>query len=201
MVTFRSQDESVIVLIGAHEYLISRARLGKYLELEQYYLVKNVRTYLYAAGIKITTNDSGIELLLAYTKIVLLNRLPEGIPILDVKSGPTTGNEVPWQYEGRKAFSYIHLIASTYGWSRKEILNLRVEEFFALAQEILVDVQLKSEEVHRLSKMSYKYDQTAKTLSLVKLERPIWMKPKLAPIIMKPVPKQFAPVGNIVNLA
>jgi len=198
VVTFKSQDESVIVLIGGHEHLIVRARLGKYLELEQYWLAKNVRVYLHAAGITITTDDSGIELLAAYAKIILLNRLPEGIPIIDVKSRPTSSDNIPWHYDGRKAFSYIHLIASTYGWSRKEILNLRVEEFFALAQEILTDAQLKSEEAHRLSKMSYKYDKTAKTLTLVKLDRPVWMSPKPAPIIMKPVPKQFAPVGNVV---
>lgn len=198
MVVFKSQDESVIVLIGGREYLIIRARLGKYLELEQYWLSKNVKTYLHTAGVPIKPNDSGIEILVAFTKIVLLNRLPKGIPLIDVKSRPTTGPNIPWHYDGRKAFSYIHLIACTYGWSRKEILNLRVEAFFAYAQEILTDAQLSDERQHRLSKMSYKYDKTAKTLTLVKLERPIWMTPNPTPIKMKPVPKQLVPVGNVV---
>jgi hypothetical protein len=197
-VVFKSQDESVIVLIGGHEHLIVRARLGKYLELEQYWLAKNVKAYLHAVGITITPDDSGIELLVAFTKVVLLNRLPVGIPIIDVKSHPTTGADIPWHYDGRKPFSYIHLIASTYGWSREEILNLRVEEFFAYAQEILVDAQLADERQHRLSKMSYNYDKTAKTLTLIKLDRPIWMTPNPAPIKMKPVPKQLMPVGNVV---
>jgi hypothetical protein len=194
---FRSQDESVLVLIGGREYLVARARLGKYLELEQYWLTKNVRTYLNAAGVTTTSKDSGVELLVAFAKIVLLNRLPEGVPILDVKTPPTSS--IPWHYKGRKAFSYIHLIASAYGWSRSEILNLRVEEFFAYAQEILADKQLNSEELHRLSKMSYKYEKTTKSLTLVRLERPLWMMPDPKPIKRKPVPAQLAPVGNVVN--
>ena len=196
-VVFKAQDESVIVLIGAREHLISRARLGKYLELEQYWIARHVRKYLHAAGVITDLTDSGVELLLAFTKIVLLNRLPEGIPIIDVKTRPTK-DSIPWHYDGRKAFAYIHLIASTYGWSRKEILNLRVEEFFAYAQEILVDAQLTDERQHRLSKMSYKYDKTAQTLTLIKLDRPLWMTPDPTPIKMKPVPKQLAPVGNVV---
>lgn len=199
---FRSQDESVIILIGGREYLVARARLGKYLELEQYWIVKDVRTYLHTAGVTTTPKDSGVELLVAFAKIVLLNQLPTGIPIIDVKARPSpVGDGIPWHYEGRKAFSYIHIIASTYGWSRKEILNLRVEEFFAYAQEILADKQIKSEEAHRLSKMSYKYEKSTKSLSLIRLERPLWMTPNPKPIKMKPVPAQLAPVGNVVNLA
>ncbi len=197
-VLFKPQDESVIVLIGEREYLVAHARLGQYLELEQYWLTKNVRMYLRTVGITTNAKDSGIELLVAFAKIILLNRLPEGIPIIDVKPLRNQKDSIPWHYDGRKAFSYIHLIASTYGWSRKEILNLQVPEFFAYAQEILADAQLKSEEAHRLSKMSYKYDRTAKTLSLVKLDRPLWMTPNPTPIKIKPVPKQLVPVGNVV---
>ncbi len=197
-VLFNSQDESVTVLVGEHEYFISRARLGMYLELEQHWLSKDVEGYLRVVGIVVAPDNSGIELLVAFTKIVLLNKIPEGIPIIDVRSRPVKTTDIPWQYEGRKAFSYIHLVASTYGWSREEILNLRIEEFFALAQEILTDAQLNSEELHRLSKMSYKYDKTAKTLTLIKLERPVWMTPNPVPLKMKPVPKQLLPVGNVV---
>ncbi len=199
---FQSQDESVMVLIGGREYLVARARLGKYLELEQYWFAKKVREYLHVAGVTTASQDSGVDLIAAFAKIVLLNRLPEGIPLIDIKSTPVSVERgIPWHYEGRKAFSYIHIIASTYGWSRAEILNLRVEEFFAYAQEILVDKQIQSEAAHRLSKMSYKYDKTSKTLTLIPLERPIWMTPDPRPIKVKPVPVQLAPVGNVVNLA
>ena len=198
-VLFRSQDESVIILVDGREHLVVRARLGKYLELEQHWFAKNVRPYLHTAGVTTTSKDSGVELLVAFAKIVLLNRLPEGIPIIDVKSRPHK-DSIPWHYEGRKAFSYIHLIAGTYGWSREEILSLRVEEFFAYAQEILVDKQIRTEEAHRLSKMSYKYEKATKSLSLIRLERPSWMTPNPKPLKMKPVPVQLAPVGNVVNL-
>ena len=199
MVTFKAQDETVIVLIGDREYLVARGRLGEYLELEQYYFVKNIRAYLRTAGVDTKEDDLGVEIIVAYAKIVLLNIIPVGIPLVDIIP-QSSKDTILWHYDGRKAFAYIHLVASAYGWSREEILNLRVEEFFAYAQEILVDKQIEREIQHRLSKMSYEYDKTTHTLILRPMERPVWMLPIPKDLSTKIVPESMRPQGNIVTL-
>lgn len=108
----------------------------------------------------------------------------------------------PWSYSGRIWFLYSNIIAKAYGWSEKQIANLRVEDALAYIQEILTDEQLEREFVHSLSELSYEYQKETKKSKYRPLQRPYWMQPDITKVEekkMPKVPKHLIPVGLIEN--
>jgi len=105
----------------------------------------------------------------------------------------------PWHYEGRTWHAYSHTIAKTYGWTLKEISQLKVEEALAKIQEILTDEQLEREFVYGLSEIAYPYNKNTKKSEFVPLPRPHWMRPKARPIPRFKIPVSMMPVGNVIS--
>ena len=104
----------------------------------------------------------------------------------------------PWHYEGRTWHAYSHILAKAYGWTLKEISQLKVEDALAKIQEILVDEQLEREFVHGLSEIAYPYDKNTKKSTYKPLPRPHWMRPAAKPIQRFKIPKSMMPMGNVV---
>ena len=163
-----AQDKSVKVTVDGHVIEILRARLGKYLALEQLERAKDIRGYLNECGV--STDGAGIELLEAYVILTSFNKPTVILPFMKAHQGPDVKKPEFWDYEERWAVSWIHLVASSYHWSRAEILDLDVDEFFHYIQEILIDRQFNKEWEYGLTSIAYPEGK------FKPLERPIWMK-------------------------
>ena len=117
------------------------------------------------------------------------------LPLLE-PSGKESEPE-PWDYEGRTWHSYSHIIAKAYGWTLKEISQLKVGDALAKIQEILTDEQLELEFHHHLSEISWQYDKNTKKSVYQPLDRPHWMRPKAKPIPRFKIPVSMMPMGNV----
>jgi len=198
MFVFRNTDEELTVTLDGHDHVVRRARLGLYLELEQYERKHAVVGYLQAYGLP--TNVSGVEGLRAYIALKKLNRPKIQIPLLLAKANAKT-KDANWNYEDRWTISYIHIVASAYHWSRADILNLNVDEFYCYVQEILTDTQMDREWVYSLSEIAYPFDSASKTRKFKPLERPSWMMlnaTRWEPEMVR-MPKAMLPMGLILN--
>ena len=80
----------------------------------------------------------------------------------------------PWDYEARTVYSWIHLLAKTYGWTIEYISELDVDDAFALIQETSLEDQFEKEWQWGLSEISYESDGHGKS-KLRPLPRPDWM--------------------------
>jgi len=198
MFIFRNIDEELTITLDGHEHTTARARLGLYLELEQYKKKLDVVGYLQACGLP--TKVSGVEGLRAYIALKKLNRPKVQIPLLLAKID-AKAKEVDWNYEDRWTISYIHIVASAYHWSRADILNLNVDEFYCYVQEILTDIQMDREWIYSLSEIAYPFDSASKTRRFKPLERPSWMMLNLANWSPEKtrMPKGMLPAGLVLG--
>jgi hypothetical protein len=187
-------DPIARVILGGHEYQIARAHLGKHLVLEQLRKAKDVVGYLQA--LELPTTCSGLESLSAYVALCQLNRPKVQYPMF--KFAPDNKRDDPWEYPNRWVLSWINLVASAYHWSRAEIFELDVDEFYGYVQEILVDQQLAREFQYSLSEMAFPYDEAAKARIFKPLKRPVWMQMSSEPKKQR-IPKQFLPIGLVVG--
>jgi hypothetical protein len=133
----------------------------------------------------------------AFLKLQNLNRLRFLPPFLrpDKEAGPDSKTP-PWDYEGRELYIWIHTLASTYGWSREEILGLVPEEAVIYVQEIMLDDQFKREWEYGLSGQGMIYSSRTRTSHFRPLLRPSWMV-KREPTVVK-MPKSLLPMGNVI---
>ena len=122
-------------------------------------------------------------------------KLPSNIPLL--KSLARDSAKVPWDHKERPFIMWIHIIASTYGWSLTEIRSLWPEEAAIYVQEILLDEQLDREWDHMLSPVAHSADKSGKDV-YKRLQRPSWMapRPRKQKLLRKTLPQ-----GHIINIS
>jgi len=120
------------------------------------------------------------------------------IPLL--KSNKQKEEKSAWDYEGRGYAMYVHIIASTYGWTQRQIDNLDIDVALALVQEIITDEQLDREFLWSMSDKNYVYNSQTKTSKANPLERPFFMKVEVQAPKKMMIPKSLMPVG-VVNYA
>lgn len=135
----------------------------------------------------------------AYTEITNVNQVKR-IPI--VQPSHESGRPVPWDYEGRTWFWWIHILSKNYGWSIAQVEELDIDEATALLQEILVEEQLRKEWEWSLTEIAYPYNSTTKKSVFHPLDRPAWMRG----VAGVPLPaqkvrfhKHMIPVGRIIG--
>jgi len=115
------------------------------------------------------------------------------IPLL--KPNKQKNEKAVWDYQGRGYAMYIHIIASTYGWTQKYIDNLDVDVALALVQEIITDEQLDREFLWSMSDKNYIYNYQTKTGKANPLERPYFMQVEVLAPKKIMIPKSMMPVG------
>ena len=202
---------SIRVTIDGREVEIRRARLGHFLDLERH-------SSAFYEAVKKRDSGAAVSALLAYLKEALpeeidlsslpwfeitnlflyigsLNMLPSNIPLL--KSLARDSAKVPWDHKERPFIMWIHIIASTYGWSLTEIRSLWPEEAAIYVQEILLDEQLDREWDHMLSPVAHSADKSGKDV-YKRLQRPSWMapRPRKQKLLRKTLPQ-----GHIINIS
>ena len=207
-------DQSVEVVIGRRRVRVERARLGLHLRLaHQAEAVESclaardaagaalaMRTYLAMAGLD-PGAGTGPELAIAYRWLVAANRLQLALPFMrdEQPAGPAgIGMPPAYDYEGRVHAWWVHKIASRYGWSRDQILNLWPEEAACYLQEVLVAEFDEADERRSLSELAYHYDEHTRTSSFRPVPRPAWMVGER--LRRGSVPRVMLPTGNVVDL-
>ena len=206
MILFANRDERTSVVLGGHEIEVIRARLGKYLVLSQLRRKRDVRGYLAECGVSAT--DHGLDCLRAYLFLIKFNEVRIAFPFLQPDTTTDPNKEVlpePWEYDNRWIASWIHHVASHYGWSLPDILNLVVEDFFALLQEIMLENQIEREWGYSLSELAYPYNEASKMREFKPLKRPSWMRKDLQPNPryknQAPLPEGLMPMGASVDIS
>jgi hypothetical protein len=116
------------------------------------------------------------------------------IPLL--KPNKQKEEKAPWDYEGRGYAMYVHLIASTYGWTQDKINRLNVDTALALIQEILTDEQLDREFLWSMSDKNVIYNAKNNTSKANPLERPYFMKVEVQEPKKIKILKSLMPVGS-----
>jgi hypothetical protein len=211
-------DRSVTISLGGQEYEIFRARLGKYL------LIQEAAANLQKAGEAAAEGGGGkaiilallayldvyipdltqaqlstyswIEIFSAMAEISLLNNIEIDFAILKYQTD--SGLPAPWEYPERMRHSWIHILAYAYKWSKEQIENIWPEEAFAYLQEIIAHEQQDREFVHSLSEIAYQYDSGSKKSRYKPLQRPAWMVVRDPKSMIVKLPLALVPVGEIV---
>lgn len=109
--------------------------------------------------------------------------------------------EEPWSYSERTWPLYVHTLAQAYGWTLKEISQLRVGIALGMIQEIMTDKQLEREFYYGLSEVAYPYNKNTNQSNFKPLDRPYWMRPTLDPKKDVPrfsIPKSMLPDGVVI---
>ena len=141
-----------------------------------------------------------LDVVEVYNKILQANLPTKDFPILQAKE---KGKPLPWEYSGRSWYFWLHLFASSYGWSTGQIGNLDIDTAIALFQEIETDSQLEKEWQWGLSEVSYSYDKATKRSRFNSLPRPSWMRPAVGapkPVKTERMPANAVPMGVVINL-
>lgn len=202
-------QKRVIALAGSEQTIV-RSRLGVHVQLERLsaHISRNLMTgrpreaaasikeYLTLAGVAISEQATGSELLLVYHQLQKLNTVQCLAAFMMAKAAPS--KPVPYDYPGRPWVLWIHKFASRYGWTPDEVWNLWPEEAAWYMQEILVSEYDEADARRALSSVTYKYNKSTKRYSWRPLPRPAWMVRDEA----KPrrVRKDMLPVGKIIKL-
>lgn len=116
------------------------------------------------------------EVLDAYYLVSLENAVRLDLSIIHA-SKKEHENQLPdvWEYDERLWYSWVHLLAKSYGWNIEYISELDVDDAFALLQEISLNEQFDKEWQYGLSENAYEYDKASKKSKLRPLPRPSWM--------------------------
>jgi hypothetical protein len=212
-------DRSVVISLGECEWTITRARLGGFLRLQKLRESLQDAVRLGDNGaitdgmfqlIKVAIPDltpkefynvPWYSAFAAYTQVEALNILPRATEFSIIQFGGGSGKPVPWDHTERSIIVWIHLIASSYGWSKEEIENLWPEEAVAFVQEIIADEQRDREFIHSLSTVAYKYQKSSKKSKYEPLKKPAWMQfrqPGQKKHLITKVHKKLLPVGNVI---
>lgn len=202
----------MILNVAGQEIDIQRARLKKWLHLEQLRrerlvaaeggntdeVARLVCCYLSAAiGLEESTFQA-----LPWFEIVKLISDVEHLHLIRIKFpilSPSKDKEekVEWDYPERNWYSWLHLLAAQYGWTENVIAELDVETGVALIQEVQADQQLKREWEWARSEIAYDY----KSGRLKPLDRPEWMRPAAKEVKKVKMALSMLPMGNVVDLS
>jgi len=150
---------SARVVLGGLEYEVKRGRLLKHFVLQAIALRPEPdRVVEYVAEASELTRvrvecASFSEVLSAYQTLTELNRLHGVFPFMS-----HSHRRGPLDYEGRSLSTIVHLIASSYGWTRDQIFNLIPEEAFFYVLEILLERHEERDFQYNLSQVGYGRD-------------------------------------------
>lgn len=114
--------------------------------------------------------------------------------------------EPVWEYKQRTWYTWLHELASAYGWNIEYISELDVDDASALLQEIFINDQLDKEFQWMLSEIAYPYNEASKRGEFKPLPRPVWMREEVRYIKEHQkmpsvkIRKDHLPIGNIVKL-
>lgn len=209
--------ETVKVALAGREHVVARARLGPYLRLQAAQeridhgveaqdtgaIADGLYEYLSTAMPDLPRDDfetaTWLEVMTAFRAIDALNHIPEKTKYSILRRiEDRRGRSVPWQYVGRSATYWIHIIASAYHWPLSEIENLWPEQAVAFIQEIMVDDQLDREFEHSLSQVAYTYDKSAKKSRYVPLTRPVFMVEGTGKFKKVKLHRKLLPQGSVI---
>lgn len=139
---------------------------------------------------------SWINLVKAFYLSLRLTQCQFTLPIFEPTKNKT--NPDAWEYENRVWYAYVHLLASSYGWTVEYISNLKLQNALSAIQEILIDKQLEDEFQWTMSERSSYYDSHTKTAKANPLPRPHWMHKHIDPkkdARTTQVPTSMLPMG------
>lgn len=174
---FSDSPKVTTIVLNGHEIVVPRARLGKHLLLEQIAredpTPQTIREYLRLC--EVSEEAPGIEMLTAYLQLREMNQMTADIPL--IKENASDQKKNAWDYPQRFAAVWMHTLASAYGWSREDILDLDIDEALCYLQEILVEDYFAKEFDNSLSPNSFKHDGKGKA-EYVPITKPFWMTPK-----------------------
>ncbi len=212
-------DRSLTISLGGQEYEIHRARLGKYLLLQEAAaemrkageaaakggggkaVAKAITAYFDVCLPDLTqaqlSTCSWVDIFSVMLEIIALNEIEVDFAIIKFPE-TSSGLPVPWGYPERMRHYWIHILAYAYKWSKKEIENIWPEEAYAYLQEITAQDQHEKEFVHSLSEVAYQYDQATKRSKYKPLARPAWMVLRDPKSIITRLPKMLMPMGEVV---
>lgn len=133
----------------------------------------------------------------AFAEIVNVNALNFEIPLLLNKSKDDT--KVPWDYDGRNWYFWLHSIAKEFGWTIEYIAEMNIEDGVKILQEILVNEQMQKEWSWALSEKSVQ--KVGNDYKFKELPRPDWMRYSTKPIhrTVIQIPEHLMPMGNIIR--
>jgi hypothetical protein len=142
------RDSSTLAL-GGKDYKVDRARLRRWLQLEDIRekiaraadrrdragFIASIYSYL-SVALSVQIDFASLpwyEIVEAYAEVVALHQ-----PMFDFPFLHTAGrvNEVSWDYEGRTWYAWSHMLAKEYGWSLDYIAELEIDDAIAHLQEI-----------------------------------------------------------------
>lgn len=109
--------------------------------------------------------------------------------------------KIPWDYEGRTWYVWLHLLANNYGYSIEYIADMDIDDAIGLSQESLVEDQMDREKQWVMAEIAYSYDKDTKKTKFHPLTRPDWMADEVVAKEVKvlKIPKSFMPVGNVIG--
>lgn len=206
---------TVRVSLGGREYPLSRARLGRFLDLQRQRSVlaeavkrsdtgaiaEAVIGYLQTGLASVDLNFGFYasrpwsELLAGFRAVEECNRIPKADEFALMRDRPRgKPQRDPLDHHHRTAKVWFHRLASAYHWTVEEISNLWPEDAIGFLQEILIEHQLEREFQHSLSTIAYPLDKRNKG-KYKPLQRPAWMiqaamdqAPEKGPIARKVLP-------------
>jgi hypothetical protein len=153
-----------------------------------------VENYVSAAACAEWKVTSWFEAIENFEKAVLTNLPTHEFALLRIK---IKNEKLPWEYEGRTWYYWLHIFSSSYGWDENRISHLDIDTAIGLLQEILISEQLDHEWQWGLTEIAYPYNETTKKSHFRPLPRPDWMK-KIMPKVTK-IRKDFLPLGVIIG--
>lgn len=198
-----------IVLNGEKVY-VKRARLGLHLQLARiaekfdesvtaYSKSKIIENYLSRCKLDIS-EASAIEMVEAFIVLRHLNLWQMDVPWLRIiPDNVLATGQPPYHYDQRWWATWIHEIASRYGWERDTILDLWPEEAAIYLQEIQVSQYFETENQRALSEVSYEYNKTTHMSRFKPMPKPPWMIDESTGEPIK-INTKLLPVGNVVPM-
>lgn len=214
-------SETVTITLGGAVYEVERLRLGGFLALTRAQvglkaaseagdtgaIVDRVFDYFQIAIPALERAEFNkavwLEIYVAYQSVYSINMIP-GYQDFALLMNQEIGDPARWHYPGRVEHVWVHLLASSYHWSREDILNLWPEIAVAYIQEILADRYEEREWQHRLSEIAYSYDKGSKKMKYVPMPVPLWINAGLGKAVKTKADKtrihrSVLPVGMIVG--
>jgi hypothetical protein len=203
---------SFSINLGGKDYEVARARLRRWLQLEDIRekiaratdrkdregFIASIYSYL-SVALSVEIDFSILpwyEVADAYADIMGLHQPMFEFPFLN-----TAGkiDKVSWDYEGRTWYAWSHILAEAYSWSLEYIAELEIDDAIAHLQEIATSEQMQKEWEWMMSEKSVSYDKKGKG-KFHDLSRPDWMGGK-KPLDTKQIPikKSMLPVGHVVR--
>lgn len=146
--------------------------------------------------VRLFENASWIKLVQAFYLTLPMTQCQFQLPIFEPSKDKTKPEA--WDYPDRSWHTYVHMLASEYGWSIEYISQLQVRDALSAIQEILIDKQLQDEFQWAMSERSSYYDKHTKSAKANPLPRPHWMNKHIDPKTdarVTQIPVNMLPVG------